>query len=261
MSKKISATIITLNEEEHLLEAIESLLPYVDEVVVVDSHSTDQTASICQSLASKGVVFAERKFEGHGDQKNYAASLCSHDWIFNLDADERLTPELGAFLKGEFQEIKEEKTLFSFKRLNFFAQKPIWHGGWDPDWKKRLYHRRYYCWSTPAVHEDLVKINGKGEEEKKIPHHLWHYTFDNVEQQVQRNSYYAKLGARQLLQKRRGIKPSFFLVVVRPLIKFLECYVWKKGFLDGQIGFMIAINAAYSLFLKYLYAHQGRVDS
>lgn len=246
---KISVTIITFNEELSVRRTLESL-SFADEIVVVDSLSTDKTVKICQEYGAN--VFT-RTFNGHGEQKNFAAEKCTGEWILNIDADEVVSPELA----GEIQRAIKNPgghDLFALNRLNFYCGQGIKHGGWFPDFVPRLCRNGFAKWTEPHVHERLELVNKEGKvgRLKKI---LYHYSFKSIDDQVERNLKYAKMGANDLLV-RLGKRPGFVQLVLRPWWKFMECYFIKMGFLDGFYGLVIAVNAAHSMFLKYAFARQ-----
>lgn len=248
---KLSVTIITLNEIANIQRAISSV-KFADEIIVVDSGSSDKTKEVAQEL---GAHVVQRAFMGYGQQKNFAASLCTGEWILNLDADEEVSPELRTSIEKILKSTTSEENsvhLYRMARLTFFCGRPIHHGGWYPDYKARLYKKDKVTWTEPNVHEDLRLLHGgqigilKGD--------LYHYSFPTVKSQVQTNIRYASLGAKDLVLRKNG-KPFFYEMLLRPMTKFLECYVIKFGFLDGKRGLIIALNAAYSMFMKYSFAY------
>ena len=242
---KLSVTIITLNEQHNIARAIKSV-SFADEVIVVDSGSHDETCTIAEQLGAK--VF-QRKFDGYGQQKNYAARQAKGYWIFNLDADEEVSPELAHQLKNWVEQKTPQIAMVN--RLTQFCGKWIHHGGWSPDWVARVYPNQSAHFTEPQVHEKVV---GKDASLPlvQLEGRLLHYSFPTVSSQVQTNVKYAGLGATALQERKKS--RSLFQLVTRPWVKFLECYVWKRGFLDGQAGFIIAVNAAHSQFMKYAIA-------
>jgi glycosyltransferase involved in cell wall biosynthesis len=248
--RHLSVTLITLNAQDTIARAIRSV-SFADEIIVVDSGSTDETVSIAKNLGAKVHLHA---FNGYGQQKNYAADLCTHEWILNLDADEEVTPELA----GNIQNLISQKNapdLAHICRKNYFCNTWIKHGGWYPDWNARLYRKNSARWTEPHVHETLQLTDGG--KSVYLDGALNHFSFPSIESQVERNLRYAGLGARELLKK-RGCRPGLCSLWLRPLGKFIECYILKLGFLDGVNGLIIAINAAHSLFLKYAIARSLR---
>jgi glycosyltransferase involved in cell wall biosynthesis len=240
----VSVTIITLNEEKNLPRAVASVR-WADEIVVVDSGSTDRTVEIARGLGAK--VF-QHPWQGYGQQKNHAQKQATHDWVLNLDADEVVSPQLANEIQQTLTAVgasEDSPRGFYFPRKTYYLGRWIRHGGWYPNHLIRLANRRWASWSEPQVHEAL-EVQGPVASLKNP---LDHYSFTSIHGQVLTNLNFSRLGARQLAQK--GVRPSIFKLIFKPLGKFFETYVLKKGFLDGLPGFIIAVNAAHSIFLKY----------
>ncbi len=236
----ISVTLITLNEEKKISQAIESV-KWASEIIIVDSGSTDQTVAIAQSL---GAHVVHHPWPGYGQQKNYAQRLTTQDWVLNLDADEVVSPELAQEIQKMLSTPSEYRG-FSFPRKTFFLGRWIRYGGWYPNRLTRLAHRNFSAWSEPHVHEEF-QVRGKIG---RLTQPLLHYAFDSIEEQVLTNLRFSKLGSQDL--KEAGQKPSRTLLILKPSWKFIETFFIKRGFLDGLSGFIISINAAHSMFLKY----------
>lgn len=250
----VTVTIITLNEETNIARAIQSV-KWAEEIVVVDSGSTDRTVELARSL---GARVLHNPWPGHGKQKNFAQQAASHDWVLNLDADEAVTPELAR----EIQAQLEEATLggtgakgFYFPRKTYYLGRWIKHGGWYPNHLVRLAHRGFAQWSEPAVHEEL-QVQGPVHG---LLSDLEHFTFSDIQDQILTNLRYSKLGFLEL--QKRGQRPSLFKLILKPIGKFAETYVLKGGFLDGLPGFIISINAAHSMFLKYAYLVEAEIQN
>lgn len=241
----ISVTIITLNEEQNIARAIQSV-KWADEVLVVDSGSADRTIEIAQNL---GARVLHQSWLGYGGQKNFAQKNASHDWVLNIDADEEVSPELSESLREALKALDENSPIkgFYFPRKTYYLGRWILHGGWYPNELVRMADRRFSFWTEPHVHEAL-EVKG---EVVRIHSPLHHYTFRTIQDQILANLKYSKLGSEELVRK--GRRSSLLLLLIKPLGKFLETYVWKRGFLDGLPGFIISINAAHSMFLKYAY--------
>jgi glycosyltransferase involved in cell wall biosynthesis len=238
---KITATIITLNEEAHLGRCLQSLQEVADEVVVVDSGSRDQTREIARSFGARVV---ERSWSGFSDQKNFAAEQSLHPWILSLDADECLSDKL----KEELLEVKKGIPLasaFSFARRTCYLGHWINHSGWYPDVKVRLYPKDKAAWCGLYVHEAL-QVQG---EVQLLRGELLHYTCDSLSEHHQRVDRYTDLAAAELWGK--GKQAGWSQLLGSPLAAFMKTYFLKAGFLDGRPGFYIAIFAAYYNFLKY----------
>ncbi len=239
---KISATIITLNEEENIAEAI-STLTFADEIVVVDSESTDRTVEIACQLGARVMV---QKWLGYAAQKNFAAEQAAHDWVFNLDADERVTPELAKEIAELKQQQNPDIAAFQMPRRVFYLGKWIQHSGWYPDYKIRLYNRTQAEWQGDYVHES-VKTKGKVA---RLTGDLLHYTIRHASEHHLRMDRYTTLAAAEA--HAQGKRASLLAMLVAPLAAFLKSYIFKRGFLDGVQGLAIACFAAHYVFLKNL---------
>ena len=243
---QISACLITFNEAEKIAEAVQSLA-WADEILVVDSESTDETRTIAESLGARVLI---RKWEGFSKQKQYAADHAAHDWIFSLDADERVSDEL----KTEIRRLKNsaEHGLadgFRIPRLSFYMNRPIRHGGWYPDWQLRFFNRRKGKWKAVLVHES-VQMNESAKVEK-LRGDILHYSVENASHHHRMiGSRYAPLAAEQMFAGGKTV--SAFKIVTVGLTTFIQNYILKGGFLDGLAGFCIARFAAHHTFLKYL---------
>jgi glycosyltransferase involved in cell wall biosynthesis len=249
----VSVTIIARNEEKNLPRAIESVR-WANEVIVVDSGSTDQTVEIARQLGAK--VF-QNAWPGYGQQKNYAQRQASYDWVLNIDADEVVSPELALEIQATLQDLAQGKIQargFYFPRKTYYMGRWIRHGGWYPNHLVRLADRRCARWSEPNIHEALL-VDGEVTELRQP---LDHFSFNSIDDQVSTNLRFARLGAQELV--RRGKRTGLDRLLLKPLGKFVETYLLKRGFLDGLPGFIISINAAYSVFLKYAYPLESRIQ-
>ncbi len=215
-----------------------------DEILVVDSYSTDRTKAICSDL---GVRFLENKWGGFLEQKNFAQDQARFDYVLQLDADEELSDQL----RIEIQKLKEnwQADGYSFNRFTNFCGKWIKHSGWYPDAKLRLYDRRKGEWKGldphPAVEMSAESSTGK------IKGDLLHYSYISYDDFVNRSASYARQAA--FAMKAMGKRPSHFKMVCSPVFRFFKDYVLRGGFRDGIEGYLICKTAAYYTFLKYLY--------
>ena len=245
---KISAVIITLNEERNIGRCLRSLMHVADEVVVVDSFSNDATPAIC---AEYHVNFVSHPWEGYVATKNYANNLASNDLILSIDADEALSPELAeSILKLKEQDV--EGKAFSMNRLMNYCGRWIRHCGWYPDTKVRLFDRRKVQWTGQKVHETLDI-----PKETQIVHlegDLLHYSFYTPEEHRLQMEKFATLSAEEMVEK--GKRPSRFSAFLHTSWKFLRDYLFKGGFLDGGMGWTISKNNAYGVWYKYLKARE-----
>ncbi|MEC9282778.1 MAG: glycosyltransferase family 2 protein [Bdellovibrionota bacterium] len=241
MSKlKISAAIICMNEETNIARCIESLA-WADEVVVLDSGSEDKTLEIARSLGAK--CFSE-KWRGFCDQKNRLSELCENDWVFNLDADEACTTELANEVQRILSEENDETCAYEFPRKSFHLGRWISHGGWYPDFQRRLYNKKHSRWQGGALHEKV-----EAAKVKRVNAPILHWVFKDLSDQVAANNRYSSLGAEKYIEEGKSF--SWVLFLTKPISKFLETYLFKLGFLDGVAGFVISVGAAYSIFLKF----------
>lgn len=242
----LSAVVITLNEEENLPRCLKSL-GWVTEVLVVDSGSTDRTREIAENA---GVRVLQHAWEGYGQQKNWGLAQTKEPWVLFLDADEEVSPEL----RRELEDFIGQNGLVGgeqywgaeLPRKTWFLGRWILHGGWYPNRLVRLVHREKGRWTEPAVHESL-EVAGRV---RRMAADLHHFTFQTVGDQVITNIRFSRLGAK--VAARRGQRGSMARILFKPIGKFLETYFWKRGFLDGFPGFVISINAAHSIFMKYV---------
>lgn len=236
----ISAVIITKNEEDNLERCLKSL-KFCDEIVVVDSQSTDLTKEIAEKYTKNVYDEAWLGFEA---QRTLALSYATHDWILSIDADEEVSEELkNEILKQAVS--PSEFSAFSLPRKTIHFGRWIKHGGWYPNRLIRLFKKADGEWKGDAVHE-FWSTKGKVGE---IKADLLHYSFSSLADQVDRNNKYSSLGAEKLSTKETRF--SLFKLLAKPVSKFLETYLLKLGLLDGYPGFIISVSAAYSVFLKW----------
>ncbi len=243
---KISACIIAFNEEKNIAEAVKSV-SWADEILVVDSESADKTREIAESQGAK--VLTE-KWRGFSKQKQFAADNAANDWIFSLDADERVSEEL----KSEILKLKtqSENTLadgYRIPRLTFYMNRPIRHSGWYPDWQLRFFNRRKGNWKDVLIHESFEMLENSGAE--KLNGDILHYSVENAAHHHRMiGERYAPLAAEQMFQ--RGKRTSTLKILSVSFTAFFQTYILKGGFLDGLPGFCIARFAAHHAFLKHL---------
>ncbi len=237
---KISAAIITLNEQRNIARAIESLR-CCDEVVVVDSGSSDRTCEVAENLGARVV---EAPWRGYAGQKNYATEQCSHDWVLSLDADEALSEALEAEI-WQLKKCGPGADAYTMPRLAQYLGRWILHGGWYPDRKIRLFDRRKARWVGDFVHES-VRVNGALAH---LQANLLHFTCDSLTEHLKSMDRYTTLAAEQIIAQNRPV--TWRNLVVDPSWTFFSTYFLKRGFLDGFEGMAIAHMAAMYNFLKY----------
>lgn len=248
----ITVTMITLNERDNIARAIESV-KWADEIVVVDSGSTDGTVEIAKKLGARVI---HNPWPGYGKQKNFAQAAASHDWVLNVDGDEMIPEALKLEIWNALSEVETGKTSykgFRFPRKNFYLGRWIAHGGWYPNYLVRLANKKYSSWSEPHVHEAL-EVRG---EIGTLSEPLHNYSFPSIQDQVLTNLRFSKLGCEDL--RKKGKEASVLKLLFKPIGKFVETYILKRGFLDGLPGFIISVNAAHSMFLKYAYLCEARI--
>jgi len=237
---KLSVTIITKNEAADIGAALASVA-WADEIVVVDSHSTDETVAIAQQHMARVVV---RDWPGYIAQKNYAASMAAHDWILSLDADERVTPALA----GEIRAIiaaEPREAAYRIPRVTWHLGRWIRTTDWYPDYQLRLYDRRAAEWTGAYVHEAVTARGAVGQ----LRGELQHYAYRDIADHLETIDRYTTLAARQMHDA--GRRAGILDIVAHPPLAFLRNYVARGGFRDGAIGFIISRMNAYYVFLKF----------
>jgi glycosyltransferase involved in cell wall biosynthesis len=237
---KLSVTIITLNEADHISAAIDSAA-WADEVIVVDAGSTDGTVDIARA---KGVQVEHRDWSGWIDQKNFAATLASHDWIFSLDADERITPALAQEVRARLATEPPHRG-YRVPRVTFHLGRWVRTTDFYPDFQTRLYDRRAARWRGRYVHESVGVDGPVGQLQQE----LQHYSYRDLRDHLDRINAYTTLAARQMHEG--GRRASIADLVVHPPAAFLRNYVLRRGFLDGGVGLTLSAVNAYSVFLKF----------
>jgi glycosyltransferase involved in cell wall biosynthesis len=239
---KISLCIITLNEEQNLPRCLRSAADLVDEIVIIDSGSTDSTPSIAGDFKAR---FIHHPWLGYVGQKNFALSQASHDWILSLDADE----ELSGRLREEIRALRELESPapsgYSMPRCVFYEGKWIRHGDWYPDRLIRLFRKDKARFGGGKVHERL-EIKGRVAA---LDGELHHYSFRDAADHRQRCAQYARLWAETQFEQGRVATPG--AAPAHAIFRFIRAYLLKRGFLDGKLGFRIASYAAREVYLKY----------
>lgn len=240
---RISAIVITQDEERNMARCLASLQGVADEVIVVDSGSTDATESICRQY---GARFEHHDWAGYSGQKNYANSLASHPWTLSIDADEALSPALRATLLQLKEHSLRNDSVYQCHRLSNFCGSWIHHCGWYPDTKIRLWPTGHAQWHG-TIHEEL--IHDQCPNTVTLKGDLLHYTFYTLDEMTQRHRRYYLLAAQSAYQA--GRRASMAAVVLKPLWSFLRGYVLLGGFLDGYAGYLVCRMNAHYTFMKY----------
>ncbi len=238
----ISALIITYNEAANIGACIDSLTGVADEIIVVDSFSTDATAEIC---SQKQVRFIHHAFEGYIEQKNYAITLANFPYLLSLDADEVLSDELRQSILAVKQQPKYDA--YYVNRLNNYCGQWIRHGNWYPDRKLRLWNKNKGRWGGSKIHERLIL--SEGAKTSRLSGDLLHYTVKSIAQHLGQINKFTNIRAEEMFNK--GRKPNFYYLWCKPAVSFFWSYFVKRGFLDGYLGLIISLNSAYAVFLRY----------
>lgn len=238
----ISVVIITFNEEKNIGRCIDSVREVADEIIVLDSYSTDKTIDIA---SSKGAVIYQQNFAGYGPQKNAALQLCSNDLVLSLDADEALST-------GLVHEILHEKKspgyhAYMMNRCTNYCGKFIRHGSWYPDRKIRLFSKSIVRWNDDMIHEK-VELSPKAIV-KRLKGDILHYSFNTIDEHVAQINKFSTISAETLFLK--GRRTNFFKIIVNPSWAFILAYILRMGFADGLYGFIIAVNISHLTFLKH----------
>jgi glycosyltransferase involved in cell wall biosynthesis len=237
---KLSVTVITRNEAADIGDALASVA-WADEIVVVDSQSTDATAAIARQYTDRVVV---REWRGYVDQKNYAASLANHDWILSLDADERVTPVLAAEIRATLANTPEHAA-YRMPRVTWHFGRWIRSTDWYPDYQVRLYDRRSARWTGRYVHEAISATGTVGQ----LRHELQHYAYRDIGDHLETLDRYTLYAARQMIES--GRHASLLRLAGHPPLAFLRNYFARGGFRDGTAGFIISVMNAFYVFLKF----------
>jgi glycosyltransferase involved in cell wall biosynthesis len=240
---KLSLVIITFNEEKNIARCIESALAVADEIVVVDSYSSDNTQAIC---AKYPVKFIQHPFEGYQSQKNYAIQQAQYDYILSLDADEALSTKLVMSILA-FKN-KPDADAYEFNRLTNYCGKWIYYTDWYPDRKIRLFHRDKGFWAGENLHERLELKSGAVL--KRIKGDILHYSYHSIAQHIAQFNHFTELGAKEAFD--RGKRSNLLKILFSPVWKFFQSYFLRLGFLDGYYGFLVCWISAFATFTKYI---------
>jgi len=237
----ISACVIVFNEERKIRRCLESLT-WCQEIVVLDSFSTDHTVEICREYTDR--VF-QHVWLGYVGQRNKIRQLATHDWILNIDSDEEVSPGLQEEILDAFASGPGEVRGFDFPRQVYYLGRWICHGEWYPDVKLRLFHKGYGRSEGEEPHDKVV-VNGPVV---RLRNPLWHYTYDDLRDHMDTLDRFSTISARQKFVQDPRFHWTDFLF--RPPLRFFKGYVVKRGFLDGWHGFAIAVISSFGAFMKY----------
>lgn len=238
---KISACIISYNEERKLEDCLKSLQTVVDEIIIVDSLSTDKTLEIAEKYTDK---IYHQKFLGHIEQKNLAVSKATHQWVLSLDCDERLSPQL----QHSIMEIKDridENDAYRMARKTYYVYRWLNHC-WYPDKKVRLFNKEKARWGGVNPHDKVVV---ESNSVKELPGDILHYSFDSISAHIQTLDKFTDIGAQELIKK--GKKVTMLSPFTHATWTFLRMYLFRAGFLDGFAGFVASVLSFMHVFVKY----------
>ncbi len=247
----LSVVIITFNEENNILRCLQSVEGIADEIVVVDSGSTDHTLEICKG---RNVKVIHQDFLGYIEQKNFATDQASSEWILSLDADEALSTEL----KASIQQALSNPTASGYlmNRLTNFCGHWVKHCGWYPDRKLRLYLKGKGKWDGVNPHDHFDLFEGKPAS---LYGDILHYSYNTISDHINQIDRFSTIGATAMYEK--GMSSSIAKIIYKPIARFLKNYIVWSGFRDGLTGYIIAKNSAHAVFLKYLrlyYLQKGK---
>lgn len=253
MHDLLSVVIITYNEERNIGRCLDSIRDLADDIVVVDSFSTDRTETICRE---KGAHFVQHAFEGHIQQKNWAITQAKYPFVLSLDADEAPDEEL----KAAIRKIKDNNTHagYTMNRLTNYCGQWIKHCGWYPDTKLRLWDSRKGQWGGINPH-DKFELNDPSEKTLHLPGNLLHYSYYTIAEHWKQADKFAGISAKALFEK--GETSSGVKIFMKTIAKFIRNYFFKLGFLDGKNGFIICRITAWETKMKYRRLRELRRNS
>lgn len=241
--EKLSAIVITKNEYPNI-DGFLSSLEFADEIVVVDSYSTDGTAE--KLMETEGITFFQKEFKNFADQKNFALSQAENDWVLFVDADERIDPDLRQEIKDILAAPRADIVAYAARFRYFFGDSPIRYSGFQTARAYRLFRRTRCRYSEKMpVHEDLVIDGGEAELKNRI----LHFSFRDAEHYKEKMKLYAHIKARMLFQE--GEKSNILTRLIKPVYRFFNHYIMRLGILDGKLGFKISILNAYEVLERY----------
>ena len=240
---KLSAVIITFNEEKNIGRCIDSLLPVVDEIIILDSYSKDKTLEI---ITGKGLNCYQREWTDYSDAKNFANAKATGDYILSIDADEELSPALQQSIRQ--LKVGNPAKAYMVNRLTNYCGQWIYHCGWYPEYKLRIFKREGTHWKG-AVHEDLVFASEP--EIEKLKGDLYHYSYPTVDSHVKKVMQYARLTAENRYKKGKRYN-LLWHGIFKPWVIFFKKYILQLGILDGYYGFVISVLTSFFHFLRYI---------
>ena len=238
---KISACIISFNEEKKIEDCLKSLAGIADEIIVVDSNSTDNTVAIAQKYTDRIIL---QDFLGFIEQKNFAVQQAENDWVLSLDCDERLSPELQAAITG-IKDTIEQADAYRMPRKTFYIYRWLNHC-WYPDLKIRLFNKNNAYWGGTNPHDHIVLSSSNIVQ---LAGDIYHYSFDSISDHIQTIDKFTEIGADELIRKQKSF------TILSPFTHsswiFLKLYIFKRGFMDGFAGIVVSVLSAMHVFIKY----------
>ena len=238
---KISACIISFNEERKIEDCLKSLKDIVDEIIVVDSNSSDNTVSIAKKYTNKII---NQDFLGYIEQKNFAVQHATHDWVLSLDCDERLSPELQKLII-DCKDSIEHFDAYKMPRKTFYVYRWLNHC-WYPDLKTRLFNKNTSYWGGTNPHDHIIT---SGNNIKKLGGDIYHYSFDSISDHLKTIDKFTEIGATELINKNK--KFSVLSPITHASWTFFKLYFLKRGFLDGFAGLIVSLLSFMHVFVKY----------
>ena len=238
---KISACIISFNEEKKIEDCLKSLVGIADEIIVIDSNSTDNTVEIARRYTNRIIL---QDFLGFIEQKNFAVQQAQNDWILSLDCDERLSPEL----QGAITDIKgtiEKADAYRMPRKTFYIYRWLNHC-WYPDTKIRLFNKNNAHWGGTNPHDHIVTSASNIEQ---LQGDIFHYSFDSISDHLKTIDKFTEIGANELVRKNKSF--SIFSPFTHASWIFIKLYFLKRGFLDGFAGIIVSVLSSMHVFIKY----------
>ena len=241
MGNAISAIVVCFNEEDRIDDCLTSL-KWCDEIIVVDSYSTDKTAEICRRYTEK---FVQRQWAGYRDQKAYAHSLATMEWVLLVDSDERVTRELQREIVAALAADEKDVAGYAIPRLVHYLGRWWRRGGWYPDYDVRLFRRDRATWGGVDPHEKII-VDGKVG---RLQNPLHHFSYRSIDDHINRINRFTTISSAEL--RKAGNRWRLSDAILRPAVRFFRSYFLKRGFLEGFAGFYVAASAAVYVFLKY----------
>lgn len=246
----ISAFVICFNEEDQIADCLASL-SFCDEIVCIDSCSTDRTPEICMQHGARVV---QRKWTGYRDQKAFGLQQVSHEWVLNIDADERVSTELRESILGILrddyryhrgEEATAPKNGYEFNRVVYYLGRWWRLGGWYPEYRLRFFRKSKTTWGGVDPHEKPIVAGAKG----RLAGELQHFTYENLDEQLHKLNSFSTISAREDFQ--RGRRGNVLKMFINPLLRMFKFYILKKGYREGVAGMVVAFVEGYYTFMKY----------